>query len=525
MHARSCSRWKAEVADSLLDLRPDHLKTVREILSKNIPGIEVWAFGSRAKWTAKEYSDLDLAVITRRPLDIRTSAALADDFSESDLPFRVDVVDWASTSESFRKIIENDKVVVSAAPSESGSTWGSAEIGSFAKLRSGYSFRSADWKEAGVPVIKIANVKAGRIVAAGCGFVDAMVAAEAKDWLTQPGDVLMAMTGYVGEVARVQRHEKYLINQRVGRFEFFHGAGVLPAFFFYVLQHPEIRQQIEGIARGSAQPNLSSSDLHKLRVPVPPLPMQVEIAAALTSLDDRIALLRETNATLEAIAQALFKSWFVDFDPVRAKSQGLAPVGMDEATAALFPDGFEESAFGPVPKGWRYAKFEEFVQRLPVGKKFDQRSALAEGLVPILDQGKSGIIGFHNETPGVLANLDSPIVVFANHTCVMRLITYNFSAIQNVLPFRGKHMDTVWAYFATKDRVRFSEYKGHWPDFCVEDAVVPDEAPSLRFRDAVDPLMHQIRGNEQQAQTLATLRDTLLPRLISGQLRLPEGHG
>jgi type I restriction enzyme S subunit len=73
----------------------------------------------------------------------------------------------------------------------------------------------------------------------------------------------------------------------------------------------------------------------------------------LTALDDRITLLRETNATLEAIAQAIFKSWFVDFDPVRAKQEGRAPEGMDEATAALFPDSFEESALGLVPRGWR----------------------------------------------------------------------------------------------------------------------------------------------------------------------------
>ena len=80
--------------------------------------------------------------------------------------------------------------------------------------------------------------------------------------------------------------------------------------------------------------------------------LQVEIATTLGALDDRITLLRETNATLEAIAQALFKSWFVDFDPVRAKMEGRAPEGMDEATAALFPNAFEETELGLVPRGW-----------------------------------------------------------------------------------------------------------------------------------------------------------------------------
>ncbi|MGF1616078.1 MAG: nucleotidyltransferase family protein [Gammaproteobacteria bacterium] len=95
-----------------IDIRPDHLASVRDILQKHVRQYEVWAFGSRAKGTAKPYSDLDLAVITERPLSLAVSAALADDFSESDLPWKVDVLDWATTSEQFRKVIQRDKVVV-----------------------------------------------------------------------------------------------------------------------------------------------------------------------------------------------------------------------------------------------------------------------------------------------------------------------------------------------------------------------------------------------------------------------------
>ncbi len=103
-----------------IDVRADHWEIVRRILQRHVPRYEVWAFGSRAKWTAKPYSDLDLAIITDQPLSLAVSAALVDDFSESDLPWRVDVVDWATTSESFRKIIERDKVVLqSSSASES----------------------------------------------------------------------------------------------------------------------------------------------------------------------------------------------------------------------------------------------------------------------------------------------------------------------------------------------------------------------------------------------------------------------
>ena len=100
------------MSEPLIDIRPDLWVIVRDILQKHVPQCEVWAFGSRAKWKAKKYSDLDLAVITHKPMSLQVSGALADDFAESDLPFKVDVVDWATTSESFRKIIEQDKVVV-----------------------------------------------------------------------------------------------------------------------------------------------------------------------------------------------------------------------------------------------------------------------------------------------------------------------------------------------------------------------------------------------------------------------------
>ena len=289
-------------------------------------------------------------------------------------------------------------------------------------------------------------------------------------------------------------------------------------YLLYALMNTDISSYLTG----AVMPKLTQGNLNRVLVPCPPRQIQAQLVAVLGALDDRIALLRETNATLEAIAQALFKSWFVDFDPVRAKQQGLAPAGMDEATAALFPDGFEGSELGKIPKGWAISKFEEFVQRLPVGKKFDQKSAKPDGNVPILDQGKSGVIGYHDEEPGVCASLEDPVVVFANHTCYMRLITCDFSAIQNVLPFKGRGVDTVWAFYATKDRVKLSEYKGHWPDFAIEKAVVPNPWLTGEFRALVDPLVRRIRVNEAQAQSISNLRDFLLPRLISGQIRLPD---
>lgn len=313
-------------------------------------------------------------------------------------------------------------------------------------------------------------------------------------------------------------------------------------FVYYDLS---VRQQeLKNAASGSATPILNKGHFSAFEISVPPKDIQDKIAKILGGFDDKIALNRQINQTLEAMAQAIFKSWFVDFDPVKAKIAAIE-AGQDPlraamstisgknnaeldamprqqydelaATATLFPEELVD-----VPKGWKTQKIGDFIERISVGKKFNQKSALPEGSVPILDQGKSGIIGFHNEKPSVFASLNKPVVVFANHTCYMRLITFDFSAIQNVLPFIGGTVDTIWAYYATKDKIKFSEYKGHWPDFVLIETVVPTLDLTIHFRKVIEPLVFQMRSLEQQSEQLAVLRDTLLPKLLSGELSVAE---
>lgn len=312
-------------------------------------------------------------------------------------------------------------------------------------------------------------------------------------------------------------------------------------WLYYAIQYYKLGE----IDDGSPIPSTTRAAVYVGELDVPPEDVQKEIARILGAIDDKIDLNRRTNQTLEAMAQTIFKSWFVDFDPVKAKivaiEQGQDPLRaamraisgktdteLDQipreqhdhlaTTAALFPDTMEDSELGEIPKGWEAKQFGNFIDRISVGKKFNQKTAFAEGAVPILDQGKSGIIGFHNENPGVYASLEKPVVVFANHTCYMRLITFDFSAIQNVLPFVGKGVDTVWAYYATKDKVKFSEYKGHWPDFVLTDAVVPQSNLTVHFREVLQPLISQMRTLELESGELTTLRDTLLPKLLSGEI-------
>ncbi len=427
------------------------------------------------------------------------------------------------------------------------SEWDSVEIGAVAKLRSGFPFKSADWTDEGVPVIKIANVKNGRIVRDGCGFVAPEVAQRNPEWFTKDGDVLIAMTGYVGEVALVQTGEQYLINQRVGRFEFQTGAAVDPKFFFYHLQLPATRSEIEGVARGSAQPNLSAADAHKIKLTLPPVAVQKEISGILGALDDRITLLRETNTTLEAIAQALFKSWFVDFDPVHAKMQGRAPEGMDQATAALFPDSFEDSELGPVPKGWQVMPVGDAVETVggatpdtktpeywePAVHHWTTPKDLSGITSPVLlsTERKLSEAGLRKISSGLLPvgsllmSSRAPIGYLAL-TQVPMAINQGYIAIPP-----GGNLSPLFMLFWCQSNMDNIKGRANGSTFMEISkkafrpipALVPSQAVLDAFESVAVHIFERLVENEKQAQSLASIRDALLPRLISGQLISEHG--
>jgi type I restriction enzyme S subunit len=296
--------------------------------------------------------------------------------------------------------------------------------------------------------------------------------------------------------------------------------GYVPEFVFYLLKAS--KSEIESHASGGTFAEISAKALSDVVLQFPPKIQQEAIAKLLKSLDEKIATNNALSKTLEGIAQTIFKSWFIDFDPVKAKMAGEKPVGMDAATAALFPDSIVESELGLIPKGWGVRSIGDSVVKQKVGKLFDSKTTFPSGSTPVLDQGKSGVVGFHDEEPGVFASPDTPLVVFANHTCSLRLISYPFSVIQNVFPLMGNQVDVIWLYFAVEGKQRFDSYKGHWPDFVLHKIIQPPEKSTQVFRKIVEPLLKQKWLLEQQSKILGNLRDSLLPRLISGELQIPD---
>ena len=264
-----------------------------------------------------------------------------------------------------------------------GADWEAYSAGQLFDLINGYAFKSTDFKSSGVPIIKIKNVKAGEFVAENFDYVDRSFLESRPDKQVKPGDLLITMSGnrhdgsretWVGKVAWFNKTENYLVNQRVGILRLKCSKSFNARFLAYQLSSDAFQNHFIAVATSSGgQANLSPSQITGMPLKVPCKAIQDRIAGILGALEDKIDLNRSTNQTLEAMAQAIFKSWFVDFDPVKAKiaamQEGRSPLraamcaisGKPDAeldalppeqyeqlaaTAALFPDEMEESELG-----------------------------------------------------------------------------------------------------------------------------------------------------------------------------------
>jgi len=221
--------------------------------------------------------------------------------------------------------------------------------------------------------------------------------------------------------------------------------------------------------------------------------INIEIQAQLESvglskLGDKVSFLRTENGALEVVADALFKHWFEEFEFPSKEGKSYKTDG----------GKFIDSELGEIPEGWEVKNVTELIRKVSVGKKFENKTALPAGEIPILDQGQTGFIGYHNEDPGVVASLANPVVVFTNHTCNYRLVTFPFSAIQNVLPYvGGAGYPTLYIYYLTKNKIKMQEYKGHWPEFEQQMFVVPPTELAEEFSKFVRPIVEKMTKGER----------------------------
>lgn len=328
-----------------------------------------------------------------------------------------------------------------------------------------------------------------------------------------------------------------------------------PEFLYYNLALRKV--EIRSLAGGSAQPILNKTAFGQIRFDCPSLLEQKALVAFIRPLDDRITLLRETNATLEAIAQALFKSWFVNFEPVRAKAEGLEPEGMDAATAALFPDSFEESESGLIPRGWQSCRVENLADKVgmgPFGSNIKVETFVSEGIPVISGQHlrqllvEDSTFNFITDTHAKkLSNscVHEGDVIFTHAGSIgqvallhrnARFDRYVLSQRQFFLRCNRLKMQPEWITYYFRSAQGQHQLLANTSQVGVPsiarpvsylrsiEVLVPSKELIDKFSDIADALHQTVLAKRLQIQNLTRLRDTLLPRLISGQLRLPEAE-
>ena len=353
-------------------------------------------------------------------------------------------------------------------------------------------------------------------------------------------DIIMARTCSTGINYLVKEDMAAVFNNGLARIRL-DTARIYPPFAYYIFQSLDFANFIHGISGGtSVQLNMKVGDLTRYRLRLPPLSVQNGIASILSLMDDRIALLRETNATLEAIAQALFKSWFVDFDPVHAKARGESPQGMDDATAAQFPDSFEESELGMIPKGWKVTSLDNiahFLNGLAL-QKFPPEDEQSLPVIKIAQLRKGDTTGADRasrfikpeyiiQNGDVLFSWSGSLEVETWSGGEGALNQHLFKVTSDMYPkwfyyrWTKQHLSSFQQIAASKATTMGHIQRKHLTEALV---VIPSEDVLSEADMTFNPLLNQWINNALQAQTLAQLRDTLLPKLISGQLQLPEAE-
>ncbi|MFA7290220.1 MAG: restriction endonuclease subunit S [Melioribacteraceae bacterium] len=269
-------------------------------------------------------------------------------------------------------------------------------------------------------------------------------------------------------------------------------------FSYYVLKslYPTLRSIAE--EGGSTMPIITKSVFEQIEFKAPDLPTQKKIAEILSAYDEKIENNNKIIKNLELTAQTIFNEWFVNFNFPEHEKVKMVESDMEE-----------------IPEGWEVKSVLDVIDRISVGKKFENKTAFPIGRVPIIDQGASGFIGYHNEEPGVKASIENPVVVFTNHTCYYRLLTEPFSCIQNVLPYIGKNgYKTLFVYFLTKEKIKMSEYKGHWPEFEQQVFVIPPVELSNVYVSKIKGFIREMVLLEKENVKLKESRDQLLVKLI-----------
>ena len=549
--------------DRPIDITTDQRKTVLALLASHLPNTTAWVYGSRVKWTARPASDLDVVVFATLEQSGRVSD-LREAFEESNLPFRVDLFVWDEVPEQFRKQIEAEHVVLveKKEPSVGGERRDTAyglinadfvenrladlcdpvsgiQTGPF-----GSQLHNKDYVAVGTPIITVEHLGENRILHQGVPCVSEKDRLRLSKYWLQKDDIVFSRVGSVDRRALVRDGENgWLFSGRCLRVRP-NSNYIDAAFLSYFFGLPSFKEHIRAVAVGATMPSLNTQILSDISVPYPEsLEEQRSIAHVLGTLDDKIELNRRMNETLEEMARALFKSWFVDFDPVHAKATlnhhvATLPPGrsdwsverarayldrMDPNIAAVFPDRFIDSELGPIPAVWEAGTIGSLAVVFS-GKRPSMRYPTASSRASILLWGGNGPMGFVAE-----AIVDYPVLLTGRVGTLGSVfrITAPCYPSDNTLVLRAKSNISF-------DYIRFNLEKVDFEalnrgstqplltqgDLKAQPICLPPVSVLEHFNRCTSLIFDKIDGRDCESRTLTALRDTLLPKLMSGKVRI-----
>jgi len=363
-----------------------------------------------------------------------------------------------------------------------------------------------------------------------------------------PGDIYASLKGatkdgkMIGSVARVPPSVTTgRLTQDTVKLVFRNRDPVAETYLYWVLRTPQYRDYCAGHATGSAVVALSRRDC--LSYAVPPLTTQRRmVSAVLDTIEEKIELNRKINETLEAMARALFKSWFVDFDPVRAKAEG-RDTGLPKHLADLFPDSFGDSELGEIPRGWDAATLYDLATLNPESWSSETRPEVIEyvdlsntkwGRIEVVTsyskkdapsraqrvlRSRDTILGTVRPGNGSYAQISADGLTGSTGFAALRPSKYQYSEFLYLAATAPENIDRL-AHLADG-----AAYPAVRPEVVAATQVVkPDDEVMRSFSCVASPMLSKVAANEAETGTLAALRETLLPKLISGELRLKDAE-
>ena len=520
-----------------------HRKEIVALLNKYLPGVEVWVYGSRVNGRSHDGSDLDLVLRGPKLAEIDTSriADFIEALQDSTIPFLVEARDWARLPESFHHEVEREHVAL-VGEGESGTASGRRYIPASefcASVRDG-THDSPKPVERGRKLVTSRHLTTGQL-----DLSDAyLISEEDFEYINKRSkvdkwDVLISMIGTVGEPCLIKEEPDFAI-KNIGLFKTRSEAD--GKWLYYYFRSKAAQKSIKEQSRGTTQQYIPLGALRDFPILITDdLEEQKTVVHILGTLDDKIELNRRMNETLEAMARALFKSWFVDFDPVRAKMAG-RDTGLPQVLADLFPDRLVNSDLGEIPEGWEIGTVSQLAERIQNGgtPKRSEPTYWEHGEIPWLissEVRQSFVLGTQNfisekgleKSSAKMVPARSILVALYGATAGQVSMNYRplstNQAVTAVIPSMGNRyfclVGLKLEVSALENRAVGSAQQ-NISKKVVEETIVL--LPQIELRSAcdvlVESLVDRIFYSLHETQTLSDLRDALLPKLISGALRV-----